>query len=204
MIIKRRKYIFIALIGFLFFWGCEEFFRRKVGGFAGSYPFVEYWDIKATESEVIKAIVDLKKEKPNLQPPNQNEYFFPRKVEYDLESPELKENAMAYLTDSIPFPPMTKSNTKSDYWLFIDFYYADSKEIVHTWTRPDFDTTITTFAFVSLSNLNNRNDYRLINRDFWYLENKKQIWKFERTFVNEIKEKIEENRKAAHNPHRCR
>jgi hypothetical protein len=179
------------------FWGCEEFFRRKVGGFAGSYPFAEYWELKATEAEVIEAIVELKKEQPDLQPPGQKEFFRPRKVEYDCESDAMKPYWLLLLKDStVQLPPMTEFNSKpSDYWLYIDFYYSDSKEIVHAWTRPSLDTMLTTFAFVSLSRLNKFTDRRLINRDFWYIANKIEISKFKSTFVDKIEEKINNKRK---------
>ena len=194
---KTKKFVVIILTGFLFFWGCEEVFRRKIGGFAGSYPFVEYWDLKATESEVIDAIVELKKENPDLQPPNQKELFFPRKVDYDWGTDEMKKHLELSLKDSIlELPPLIKSNSKSEYWLYINFYYSDTKEIVHTWTRPDFDTTITTFAFVSLNSINNPTNHRLINRDFWYVANNTQIIKFKSTFVYKIQEKIDRRRKS--------
>jgi hypothetical protein len=195
---KASKYFVIFLIALLFFWGCEEFIRRKIGGFAGSYPFVEYWDLKATESEVINAIIKLKKEHPSLQPPNQEKLFFPRRVDYDWGSDEMKKHLELSLKDStIAMPPMTKSNTKADYWLYIDFYYPDTKEIVHTWIRPDYDdTTTTTLAFVSLSKNNGISKSRLINRDFWYLENKWQIRKFKSKILDPIQEKIDKKRKG--------
>ena len=196
---RLKKNIGIFLTIFLVFWVCEEFFRRKIGGFAGSYPFVEYWELQATEAEVINAIVELKKEQPDLQPPDQKEFFRPRKIDYDWESDAMKTYWLLLLKDStVQLPPMTKLNTKSsEYWLYIDFYYPDSKEIVHTWTRPSFDSTATTFAFVSLSSMNNSRDRRLINRDFWYIANKREISKFKSTFVDKIQEKIDKRRKKS-------
>lgn len=167
MTAKTKKYLIIVLIVFLFLWGCEEFFRRKIGGFAGSYPFVEYWDIKASEREITDAIKDLNKTNPNFQPPNNIKLISDRDTSNDR-----------------------------DYWLYIDLYYPDTKEIVHTWTRPDFDTTVTTFAFISLSKVGNQTDFRLINRDFWYIANKRQISKFKSTFVDKIQEQIDKKRKS--------
>lgn len=194
---RTKKSLLILLTIFLFFWGCEEVFRRKIGGFAGSYPFVEYWDLKATESEVIAAIVELKKENHDLQPPNEKELIRPRKIDYDWDTDEMKTYLYLSQKDStVRIPSMTKWNTKSsEYWLYINFYYPDTKEIVHTWTRPDFDSTITTFAFVSLSSINSPTNHRLINRDFWYVANKIQISKFRSTFVDKIQEKIDRRRK---------
>lgn len=195
---RKKKYIVIIITTFSAFWGCEEIFRRKIGGFAGSYPFVETWEMKATESEVIDAIVELKQENLDLHPPNQKELFRPRKIDYDWDTDEMKTYLKLHLKDStVRLPAMTKWNTKSsEYWLYINFYYSDSKEIVHTWTRPAFDTTITTFAFVSLSSIDNPTDHRLINRDFWYIANRKEISKFKTKFVDKIQDKIDRKRKS--------
>lgn len=194
---RSKKIIVICFSCFLFLWGCEELVRRKIGGLAGSYPFVEYWDLKATETEVLDAIVALKTENQDLQPPNQKELFEPRHVDYDWGSAEMIKHLHLSLKDStLSLPPMTKTNTKSDYWLYIDFYYADTREIIHTWTRPDFDTTVTTFAFVSLGKIDNPSYKRLINRDFWYLANTKQISKFKATIVDKIQQQIDKRRKS--------
>ncbi len=197
MTTKTKKYLVIILTGFLFFWGCEEFFRRKIGGFAGSYPFVEYWDIKASESEVIDAIKELNRTNPNFQPPNNVEFISKRDTGYIWTSYEMKEYLEKLKTDSLtPLPEKNYDNYYHDYWLYVDLYYPDTKEIVHTWTRPDFDTSVTTFAFVSLSSINNPTDFRLINRDFWYIANKIQISKFKSTFVDKIREQIDKKKKS--------
>ena len=163
----KNKYLIFLLIGFLFIWGCEEFFRRKIGGFAGSYPFVESWDIKASEREITDAIKELNKTNPNFQPPKNIKLISER-----------------------------DSSNDRDYWLYINLYYPDTKEIVQTWTRPDFDTTITTFAFVSLNNIDNPTEFKLINRDFWYIANKREISKFKTIFVDKIQEQIDKKRKS--------
>ncbi len=210
--IKKRNTYNLALIAVgLFFVWTSFLWRLFSCGLAGSYPCVESWDLKATEDEVINAIIELKKDNPSLQPPNQAELVSKRNVYYDLESEELKESALKYLLDSLPLPPMTKTNTKSDYWLHIDFYYPDTKEIVHTWTRPKFDSTGTTFAFVGISsikletrpligrqpvNTNNDNNFKEINRDYGYFANKVQIWKFKNNILNLVKHKIEQRRKS--------
>lgn len=191
-IMKNRviKFTLIVFSSFLFLWGCEEMFRRKIGGFGGSYPFVEYWDIKATESEILDAIKELKLENPMLHPSHQQDFVPNRNSEYDWDSPEMLEYSKKYELDSlIPLPNKTKTNTKNGYWLFIDFYYFDTGEIVHTWTRPDFDSTVTTFALVSLND-------RLINRDYWYLTNKREIRKFKERIVDKIQEKINKRKKS--------
>lgn len=197
MTTKTKKYLVIVLTGFLFFWGCEEFFRRKIGGFAGSYPFVEYWDIEASEREVLDAIKELNKTNPNFQPPTNVEFISKRDTGYIWNSYEMTEYLEKLKTDSLtPLPEKNYSNYYHDYWLYVNLYYPDTKEIVHTWTRPNFDTTVTTFAFVSLSHIDKPAEFRLINRDFWYIANKRQISKFKSTFVYKIQEQIEKKRKS--------
>ena len=158
---------------------------------------MEYWDIKASEREVIDAIKEITKENPNLIPPNETEFISKRDTGYIWTSYEMQEYLKKLKTDSLtPLPEKNYNNYYHDYWLFVDLYYSDTKEIVRTWTRPDFDTTVTTFAFVSLSKLDNPTENRLINRDFWYIANKMQIRKFKSTFVDKIKEKINNKRKS--------
>jgi len=174
MISKPTKYLVIILTSFLFLWGCEEFFRRKIGGFAGSYPFVEYWDLKASEEEVISAIEELGKIDPNFHV----EFISKRDTGYIWSSHEMIEYSIKLRTDSlIPLPEKNYNNYNYDYWRHVNLYYPDTQETVYTWTRPSSDTTLTTFAFVSLGKTRNISERKLINRDFWYLENKKQIKK---------------------------
>lgn len=180
----------ICFSSFLLLWGCEEFFRRKIGGFAGSYPFVESWDLKATERETIEAIKELMQEGVLLQPLYQKDAFPQRNPEYDWESQEMIEYSRKVELDSLlPLPPKSKTNTKNEYWLYIDFYYNDTGEVVHTWTRPTFDSTVTTFALVSLNR-------RLINRDYWFIANRKEINKFKTRIVDRIQDKIARRRKS--------
>ena len=197
MTTKTKKYLLIILTGFLFVWGCEEFFRRKIGGFAGSYPFVEYWEIKASEREIIDAIKVLNKTNPNFQLPNSVEFISKRDTGYIWTSNEMKEYLEKIKTDSLtPLPEKNYNNYYHDYWLYVNLYYPDTKEIVRTWTRPNFDTSVTTFAFVSLSKIENTNDFKLINRDFWYIANKIQINKFKSRIVDKIQEQIDQKRKS--------
>jgi hypothetical protein len=195
---KSRPWLFWAVIFvfcFLFLFGANEFLRREIGGFAGSYPYVEYWHINAPETEVIEAIKELKKEDPSLQPPNQTELTSKRDTGYNWNTIEMIEYNEKLLKDSsTPLPEHNYGNTYTDYWLYVDFYYADTKQVVHTWTRPDFDSTITTFAFVSISSFDNPQDSKLVNKDFWYIENKRQINKFKRLIVDRIKAKIEKKK----------
>ncbi len=192
----KKRLIIILTVSFLCIWGCEEFLRRKVGGIAGSYPFVESWKIKAPETEVLEAIKTLKKENQSLQPPNEQKLIEGRYV-YDWQMPQMVnyENQLKN-NPSLPFPEHSDSNSTKMYWCYVDFYYSDTKEVVYTWTRPDVtDSSITTLALVGFNKLNDSLDYRLINRDFWFVSNKLQIRKFKQTILRPILDKIEERRK---------
>ncbi|MBK7957336.1 MAG: hypothetical protein IPK03_04025 [Bacteroidetes bacterium] len=180
---------------FLFSFGANEFLRRKIGGFAGSYPFVEYWDIQASEEEVIAAIKELNKVNPNFQPPNNFEFISKRDTGYIWTSYEMKEYLEKLKTDSLtPLPK--KMTTALRLLVYVNLVLSRHKRNLNTWTRPEFNSSVTTFAFVSLSSLDNQTEYRLINRDFWYIANKRQINKFKRTIVDKIQEQIDKNRKS--------
>lgn len=200
-IMQSRSWLyrgFILLFIFLFLFGANEFLRRKIGGFAGSYPFVEYWDIQASEKEVIDAITELNKLNPNFQPPKNVEFISKRDTGYIWTSHQMEEYLEKLKINSLtPLPKKNYNNYYHDYWLHVNLYYPDTKEIVHTWTRPDSNPSVTTFAFVSLSSLDNPNEYPLINRDFWYIANKRQINKFKRAFVDKIQEQIERKRRSS-------
>ena len=188
---KTIKITALILACFFCLCGCEEFFRRRIGGFAGSYPYVESWDFKATEAEVIDAVKELKRENSNLQPPNQTEIVSKRDTGYIWESTDMKIYKEKLKKDPLtPLPEKTYDNYYHDYWLFIDFYYTDTEEIVHTWTRPDLDAKVTTFAFVGLND-------KLINRDYWFIANRKEIHKFKKTIVDKIQKIIDRKRKAS-------
>jgi hypothetical protein len=193
-----RKILLGFSCGLILLFAAEEFLRRFVGGFAGSYPFVEYWDLPIREDELIEIIKELKTEDSRLQPPNQIKLTHGRDSGYINESMWMEIYREELKKDSTAKPPIHSehnsygnlSNGWVDYWYFIDLYYSDTNEIVHIWTRPTKDDLNTTLAFISLSYVNDSTDFRLINRDFWYLANKKQIKKFEEIILDRIQKKI--------------
>ena len=155
IMIAPKAYIFwgvIVVSCFLFLFGANEFFRRVLGGLAGSYPFVESWNIAAKEEDVIKAIKELKDENPKFRPQNDTSF-------------------------------------RSSYWFYIDFNYTDTKQIVHTWTRPGRNEFTTDLAFISLSSPDKNAEEKLINKDFWYWSNRREINKFKTQIVEKL-EKI--------------
>ncbi|MEO7047843.1 MAG: hypothetical protein ABI091_21270 [Ferruginibacter sp.] len=156
LIKKSRPWIYwgaIFVMVFMFIFGSNELFRRVIGGFAGSYPFVESWNLYAKEDDVIKAIQELKNKNPNLRPAKDTSY-------------------------------------RDSYWYYVDFYYADTKQTVHAWTRPGRNEFTTDLAFVSLSSSDTSKEDRLINKDFWYLANRREINKFKTLIVEKLEKKL--------------
>jgi len=198
-ITKNSRWIFwtvITLIGCFFLFAANEFSSPKTGGLAGSYPFVESWKIQASEREVIDAIRELHKVNANFNPPGNIEFISKRDTGYNWASFEMQAyNKKLAINSLTPLPEKNKGNYYHDYWLDVTLYYPDTKEIVNTWTRPASDTAITTFAFISLSKIDNPTKFRLINRDFWFIDNKRQIEKFKQLIVDKIKGEIDRKRK---------
>jgi len=191
-----RKTTIIIFCGIIFLCGCEEIMRRTIGGFGGSYPFAESWEINAKESVVIDAIKKFTVDGVGGKPHGLTELesIAKRDTLYDWLSPKMVEYRRQLEKDSLtPLPKYNSDNSYPNYWLFIDFYYTDTKQVVHAWTRPETDSTKTTIAFVSIGDPGNRSQTKLINKDFWYFENKKQIVKFKKFVVDRIDSIIKQN-----------
>ena len=154
------KYALLLATSGLLLFGCEEFLRRKVGGFAGSYPFVESWDLEVGEPELLQIITKLQ------------------------------------LANKLVAPPGTSSIVASErsgyngYWLDLTIYYADTDEVVRAWTRPD-SKRVTTLAFYSIVGRKSLESEKLINRDFWFWDNRHEINKFKTSVIDKIQKEID-------------
>lgn len=137
----------------------EEFNRRMTGGFAGSYPFVEFWKFNVSEKKLIQFIKELKVEIPDLQIPGDTNL----------------------------------TSGRSSYWFYINFYDKVRNEKILTWTRPSTLST-STFALISYRkfSVNHKTEQKrkLINKDFWKIENDQRIKRFENQVVDKIRNKI--------------
>ena len=148
----RALGVFVGVL--LLIWGAEEFMRRKIGGFAGSYPYVESYEFNVPQVELNRLIEEVKNEHPDLR-------------------------------------PLSDSSYTSSYWYYVSFRYKDTDELVRAWTREEYrDSSSATLAFIGLNPGPGYTDLRLINRDFWFLANKRQITKFKREIVERIEAKI--------------
>lgn len=137
----------------------DEFKRRTMGGFAGSYPFVECWTLAVPEKRLIDVLTTMKQENSSLQVPGEENLAIGRR----------------------------------SYWYYIDLYDKENNEIISTWTRPESDST-TSLCLVSyrqfIPNRDQGIERRLINKDFWRIENDAKIQRFEALVVDVIKKKI--------------
>jgi len=139
-ILKRLllKTFKILLIVLLLAGGCEEIFRRRIGGWAGSYPFAETWEMYAREDKVIQAIKAVKEENAYLKPPEdssyRNEYwyfidFYYRDTKQVIKTWVRADADSATTTLAFVFlsDPANKEEDKfinRDYW-----YFANRREI---------------------------------------------------------------------------
>ena len=76
-----------------------------------------------------------------------------------------------------------KTNEK-DHWYHIWFYYPDRDIVVKCWIRNN------KIGFVGLGNGMNLSNYKEINKDFAFFENRAEKKKFEERILNKIKEKL--------------
>lgn len=76
-----------------------------------------------------------------------------------------------------------KRNEK-DHWYHIWFYYPDRNKIVKAWIRDN------KIAFVGVGDGMNLSNYKEINKDFNWSENKEEKKKFEEKILNMIKKNL--------------
>jgi len=135
-----------------------KFFKSS---FAGSYPTSETWVIPKKQEEVIRAIIELIKEYPELEPPNKRvssyrtyRYWYLENFHYS----DTDEDVEIYLR-----PTQDSSNTL--------FGFTTVKQHVDSFTQ-----------FNKLVFVPNKD----INRDYGYFENKRQIKKFKEKILKPI------------------
>ena len=163
----KRKYIYIILttaIGLFVLW---TGFLWKIFscGIAGSYPCVKTWSLNVSESKPIEIINDLKKEHPELEPPNvpyptsgRNSYWYDFTFYYE----DTNENVQTWIRQN-----------EDTTWTTI--------ALVTISTHIDSLTPISEMSAMSTKE---------INRDYGYFQNKKEISKFESKILSLIRQKI--------------
>lgn len=160
---KRTIIVFILIL--LFFGvGFGIWFSQNFA--PGSYPYAEKYELNFSEEEVHNAINKFKEDHP--------EYKVPKVKTNNQGSWELIDEP-------------TKNPA---HWYKFYFYYKSENQIIFSWTRPAGKNK-TTFAFVSINDGLNLQQWKDINKDFNRSESKKEKKKFEERILNKIKENLE-------------
>lgn len=164
MIKKTIIILLIIAIGSFFLWTgyLWKFFSCSI---AGSDPCAEYWDLNTSESNLIKVIIETKKEHPELNPP--------------------------YEPNSIP----KKRDYWYDFIFHYSDTNEDVQTWVRGGNDSGMTTIALIAIFPHIDSLTPINeihygDRKEINRDYSYFENKKQISKFEDKIIALIRQKI--------------
>jgi hypothetical protein len=165
--IKMKK-IIIILVGITFFIGLVIWFGYNFA--PGSYPYAEEYELNYSEENVKTAINKFKQE--------HSEYIVPKVT---------INNQGAW--DLIDEPTENPSH-----WYKFYFYYKSENKIIFTWTSTA-EKNKTIFAFVSVNDGLNLGNWKDINKDFSFSENKKEKEKFEERILNKIKEKLQNKKK---------
>lgn len=132
---------------------------------SGSYPLAEVYELTISESELIGVIKEVKAENPEVNLPHQV---------------RIPNKGTTGLLDG-----------RSTYWYSFYFYYPETKEIIHTWTRSTLEGN-SKFAFVAISNGFTLGNWTTANQSFWWWQNKDRKIKFEERILAKINAKIHE------------
>jgi len=154
------KLIIIILICLFAFWKMVTFLAP------GSYPFAEIYEIHAPEKEVIDAIEEFKIQNPHFVVPP---VTMDGQTNVDLKSSEGRDS--------------------NSYWYFNYFYYQDKNQILFTWTRP-IDQKSTEFAFVGVNDGLELGNWKDVNDDFWFFENRRVKKEFKERIIDQVKDII--------------
>ena len=161
---SRTKKIGLIAISILF--GLWIFWQMVRLLAPGSYPFAEVYEINAPEDSIVNAIKRFKLTHPEFVVP-----------------PVTMDNVHSY--------DLTKEEGRdsSSYWYFNYFYYHDKNEILLTWTRARSSLT-TDFAFVSINSGLELGNWKDVNDDFGFFENRKVKKECELRILSPIKDLI--------------
>ncbi|MBS7788306.1 hypothetical protein KIH23_13440 [Flavobacterium sp. CYK-55] len=159
---KKRTIIIVVAILFLIF-GIYKFSRMLS---PGSYPFAEEYELNYSEQQVKAAISKFKKDNSQYQVPK---VTIENQGSFDLDDHQTKNPS---------------------YWFTAYFYFKKEDLIILTNTRPNGNSQ-TTFAFVSVNKGLNIGNWKNINDDFDYFENKKLKKQFEEKVLEKLKEILE-------------
>jgi hypothetical protein len=127
----------------------------------GSYPYAEKYELNYSEEQVKAAIAKFKREEPQYLVPK---VTINNKGSWDLTDGQSKEPS---------------------HWYGVYFYYKSENKILFTWIRPAGKNK-TTLAFVSINEGLNLPNWKRINKDFGFFENRRQKKDFEERILDKI------------------
>ena len=166
MPIRKTILLILTIAIVLFFLWAGFLWKFFSSGFAGSYPYVETYDLKASQKELFEAIKEIKREHPELQPPGDTAYtVLPSDKDGDFD--------VRFFYNDTKEIVHTFIDTESDTTLMqLALYGYEDYE-----NKPIQDTQTT-------------KNWRLINKDFAYFRNRSAIKKFEQVILTPIKQKL--------------
>jgi hypothetical protein len=119
---------------------------------------------------------------------------YPYAETFEIKAPEAKviQAVMDYKAKHpesvVPLQRLTDCKKDStDYWYNIYFYLPETNQIVHCWTRPSGKNK-TTFAIVGINEGLELGNWRRVNSDFGYFENREILKQLEEKFVTPIQQ----------------
>jgi len=160
---KKILLLLLIVIGLFFLW-TTYIWKIFSCGFAGSYPCVETWSFDIREKDLIKIIKEIKKEHPELEPPNVS---YPTSERY------------SYWYDFTFYYQDTNENVYT--WI-----RENSDSATTTLALVAIATHIDSFTPIKEIKM----DRKEINRDYGYFDNKKEISKFKNKIISLIRQKI--------------
>jgi hypothetical protein len=163
---KRILVISVIIVSVFYIMWVGFLWKIPKSRFSGSYPNAETWSFKINEADLKKVIEEIKKENPELEPPNagyptsgQNSYWYNFIFYYD----DTKENVYTWI----------RSNEDSAY---------TTLAFVGIASHIDSLTVVKDFKMYQKD----------INKDFGYFSNRSQIKKFENRILKLIELKVGE------------
>lgn len=135
----------------------------------GAFPRAEFYEFEVPEDSLISVINIVKRENPDLRVP---------------DSTAMPNGGYIQLKDG--------RRDSSDHWYSIYFYYSDKDQILHTWTRPDFNGK-TTFALAGINSFKKEWKWKPPNESLWWWKNQPDIDEFEQRILQKIDTKLNSN-----------
>lgn len=119
---------------------------------------------------------------------------------FELSEPELIKIINRFKESNKKYIPPSKYDLTDgrynleDHWYRLYFYYPETNEIIYAWTRVNTKNS-TTLGFVRVNKGNQLGNWKDINRDFDYSENRNQKEKFNNVILNPIRKMIGQEKK---------